>query len=338
MTPKIRWGVLGAAAIAVKKVIPGMQKSQLCHMTAIASRNLAKAQEAAGKLHLEKAYGSYDDLLADPEIDAIYNPLPNDLHVSWTVKALEAGKHVLCEKPIALHASGVKTLLEARNRTGLLVGEAFMVRTHPQWLRVRDLVASNAIGTPRLINSSFSYFNRDPQNIRNRPEAGGGGLMDIGCYPISMSRFIFGREPSRVIGILEYDPDMDIDRLATALLDFDSGQAMFACSTQLVPFQRWEILGTSGRIEVEVPYNAPPDEPARIRIDDGSKLGGHAAREESFPICDQYALQGDAFSSAIQNRTQVPVTLEDAYGNMAVIDALVRSAATKQWEAPTHLA
>ena len=337
MTQKIRWGVLGAAAIAVKKVIPGMQKGQSSDVTAIASRNLQKAQNAARELGLKKAYGSYEELLADPDIDAIYNPLPNDLHVPWTVKALEAGKHVLCEKPIALHAADVRTLIAARDRSGLLVGEAFMVRTHPQWLRVHEMVASNAIGTPKLVNSSFSYFNRDPQNIRNQPEAGGGGLMDIGCYPITMARYILGREPARVLGLFEFDPEMKIDRLVTALLDFNGAQAMFACSTQLVPFQRWEVLGTSGRIEIEIPYNAPPDEPTRIRIDDGSKLGGKSAREESFPVCDQYALQGDAFSEAILNGATVPVTLEDAYANMAVVDALMRSATTNRWEVPASV-
>lgn len=337
MKSKIRWGVLGAAAIATKKVVPGMQQGKLTEVTAIASRNLEKAQQAAGSLGLLKAYGSYEELLGDPDIDAVYNPLPNDLHVPWTIKALEAGKHVLCEKPIALHAADVKPLITARDRSGLQVGEAFMVRCHPQWLRTRELVTSGAIGEPKLLNSTFSYFNRDPQNIRNRPEAGGGGLMDIGCYPVMMARYIFGREPERVVGVFEYDPEMKVDRLTTAILDFAPGQAMFACSTQLVPFQRWEVMGTASRIEIEIPYNAPPDQPTRIRIDDGTKLGGQNAREEVFPVCDQYALQGDAFSAAIQNGSPVPVTLEDAFGNMAVLDALVQSGASGHWETPQRL-
>ncbi len=315
-----------------------MKNCRLAEVTAIASRSLEKARQAAAQLGLPKAYGSYEELLADPDIDAIYNPLPNDLHVPWSVKALEAGKHVLCEKPIALAASDVLALIAARDKSGLKCGEAFMVRTHPQWLRTRELVAGGAVGEPKLIQSTFSYFNRDPQNIRNQPDIGGGGLMDIGCYPITTARFLFGREPQRVMGLFELDPEMQIDRLTSGILDFAPGQAIFACSTQLVPFQRWEILGTQGRIEIEIPYNAPPDQPTRIRIDDGTKLAGQNSRDETFPVCDQYAVQGDAFSQAIQTDGPVPVSLEDAFANMAVIDALVRSSRSGAWEQPAKLA
>jgi len=239
---------------------------------------------------------------------------------------------VLCEKPIALTAAETVILIEARDRTGVKMGEAFMVRTHPLWLRARDLVRSGAIGELRSITSYFSYFNNDPQNIRNIREIGGGALMDIGCYPVTMSRFLFGREPSRVVAVIDRDPDMRTDRLTSALMDFAPGQAAFTCSTQLVPAQGMQIFGTNGRIEIEIPYNIPPGEPSRILIDDGSALGGRNARSEEFPACDQYTIQGDLFSQAIQQNTEVPVPLEDALGNMAVIDALFRSASTGLWE------
>ena len=332
MLPKIRWGVLGGAKIARTKVIPAMQRGARTEVAAIASRDGDMARRIAGDLGIPKAYASYDELLSDKDIDAVYNPLPNHLHVPWSMRAAEAGKHVLCEKPIALTAAETVTLIEARNRTGVKIGEAFMVRTHPLWLGVRDLVRSGAIGELRTITSHFSYFNSDPQNIRNIREIGGGALMDIGCYPVTMSRFLFGRQPSRVVSLIDRDPEMRTDRLTSALMDFAPGQSAFTCSTQLVPAQRMQIFGTHGRIEIEIPYNIPPGEPSRILIDDGSALGGRNARREEFPACDQYTIQGDLFSQAIQENTEVPVPLEDALGNMAVIDALFRSANTGLWE------
>src|SRR2546428_3578064 len=241
---KVKWGVLGVAAIAVKKVIPAMQKGEWCEITAIASRDARKAEDAAAKLGIPKAYGSYEALLADPEIETVYNPLPNQLHVPWSIKAAEAGKHVLCEKPLSLTVAEAKTLLAVEERTGVKMGEAFMVRTHPQWLRARELVASGRIGALRSIIGFFSYFNVNPANIRNIPECGGGALMDVGCYPITTSRFMFGEEPSRVLGLVERDPVMKVDRLTSAILDFPSGQSTFTCSTQLVPYQRSHLLGT----------------------------------------------------------------------------------------------
>ncbi len=329
---KIRWGVLGVANIATKKVIPGMKECQHAEVVAIASRDLERAETAADKLQLEKAYGSYEALVEAPNVDAIYNPLPNHLHVPWTIKAAEAGKHVLCEKPISLTAKEAQQLLAVRDRTGVKIGEAFMVRTHPQWLRARDIVRSGEIGELRSIMSAFSYFNRDPQNIRNVTEFGGGAVMDIGCYPITMSRFLFEREPVRAVSVIDRDPEMGTDRLSSALLDFESGQAIFTCATQLVPFQRMQILGTKGRIDIEIPYNIPPDRPSRIFVDDGSQLAGRSARVEEFPTLDQYTIQGDAFSRAIQENTEVPVPLEDAIANMRVIEAVLRSGATRKWE------
>lgn len=331
---KLRWGVLGVANIAVVKVIPAMQRGEWTEIAAIASRDLARAQQAARKLGIPKAYGSYEQLLADPDIDAIYNPLPNHLHVSWSIKAAEAGKHVLCEKPIGLSVDEAKQLRDARDRTGVKIGEAFMVRTHPQWLKALEWVRAGRVGDLRAIMGFFSYFLTDPANVRNIFDWGGGGLMDIGCYPIFTSRFIFGAEPSRVLGLVERDPEMKIDRLTSAILDFPAGQSIFTCSTQLVPYQRMQIFGTKGRIEIEIPFNAPPDRPCRVLLDGSGDLFGRGIETYDAPICDQYTIQGDQFSRAVQGEGDVPVPLESAVANMAVIDAVFRSAESGKWEEP----
>ncbi len=334
MPNKVRWGVLGVAGIAAKKVIPAMKKGERTQVVAIASRELGRARQAAAQLEIPNAYGSYEELLADPGVDAIYNPLPNHLHVPWSIKAAQAGKHVLCEKPISLNVQEAKELIDVRNATGVKIGEAFMVRTHPQWLRAREIVRSGGIGELRAITSTFSYFNNDPNNIRNMAAIGGGGIMDIGCYPITMSRFLFEREPARVVGLIDRDPQMKTDRLSSAMLDFAPGQAVFTCSTQLVPYQTMQILGTRGRIEMEIPYNIPPDRPSRIFIDNGAEQAGRSARVEEFPALDQYTIQGDEFSRAIQENGEVPVPLENALANMAVIEAVFRSGETGGWERP----
>jgi predicted dehydrogenase len=329
---KVRWGVLGAAAIAVKKVIPAMQRGEWSTVSAIASRDRQKAEQAARTLGIPKAYGSYEELLADSEVEAIYNPLPNHLHIPWSVKCAQAGKHVLCEKPLSLTAAEAGELLRARDRAGVKMGEAFMVRTHPQWIRARELVRAGAIGELRSIAGFFSYFNRDPANIRNIAAYGGGGLMDIGSYPIMTSRFIFGEEPRRVLGLLERDPAMKTDRLTSAVLDFPSGHAIFTCSTQLISYQRMQIFGTRGRIELEIPFNAPVDRPCRILVDDGRDLFGGGVRVEEIPACDQYTIQGDQFSRAVRQGGEVPVPLEDAIRHMAIIDAIFRSGESGRWE------
>ena len=311
-----------------------MQKGEWVEIAAIASRDLHKAEEVARTLGIAKAYGSYEELLADPQIEAVYNPLPNQLHVPWSIKAAEAGKHVLCEKPISMTVAEARSLLAVQQRTGVIIGEAFMVRTHPQWLRTRELIASGRIGSLRSIQGFFSYFNTDPKNIRNIAECGGGGLMDIGCYPINTSRFLFGEEPLRVSATLEKDPNFRVDCLTSAILEFPSGQATFTCSTQLVPYQRMQVLGTKGRIEIEIPFNAPNDRPCRIFIDDGRDLMGGGITVETFPVCDQYTIQGDVFSKAVREGGEVPVPLTDAIKNMAVIEAVFRSAASGVWEKP----
>ncbi len=329
---KVKWGVLGVANIATEKVIPAMQMSELCDIAAIASRDLAKARTAAEGLGIERAYGSYEHLLADPAIEAVYNPLPNELHVPWTLRALAAGKHVLCEKPIALDANEARQLIEARERSGRLVAEAFMVRCHPQWRRARELVQTGAIGAASAIQTFFSYRLLDPDNVRNRPP-GGGGLYDIGCYAVVTARYIFGAEPSRVVASLDRDAQFGTDRLVSAIVEFPNGRHLtFSVATQLSAHQRVTIVGDGGRIEIAIPFNAPPDRPTRITIDDGADLFGGGARVEEFPVCDQYALQGDAFSRALLGQAPLEFPIEDAIANMRVIDALFRSAEFGSWE------
>ena len=332
MSEPVRWGVLGVAKIATEKVIPAMQRGAMSRIVAIASRERARAEEAAGKLGVAKAYGSYEDLLADPEIEAIYNPLPNELHVPWTEKALAAGKHVLCEKPIALDAAEARRLVAAREASGKLVAEAFMVRFHPQWRRAREIVRSGAIGDAQAIQTLFTYRLLDPGNVRNRPP-GGGGLYDIGCYAILTARYVFGAEPLRVAAALDLDPNFGTDRLVSAIMEFPGGRHLtFSVATQLAGAQRVVIAGTAGRIEVKIPFNAPPDRATEIVVDSGADLVGGGARSESFPVCDQYTLQGDAFSRAVRGEAGLEFPIEDAVANMRVIDACFRAAKSGRWE------
>lgn len=331
---KVSWGVLGVAKIATQKVIPAMQRGAWSEVRAIASRDYHRAEAAARALSIPTAYGAYEELLADPRIEAVYIPLPNHLHVPMTIQAAEAGKHVLCEKPIALSADEARQLIAVRDRTGRRIEEAFMVRTHPQWLTALDLVNQGRIGELRAISGAFSYFNRDPQNIRNRPEYGGGALMDIGCYLVAMSRYLFQDEPRRVMALIERDTEMQVDRLTSGILDFAGGQSTFVCSTQMVAYQRVQIFGARGRIEIEIPFNAPPDRPTRIFIDNGSSLFGEGIETIELPIVDQYTIQGDWFSQAIREDLPSRYPLEDAVQNMAIIDALFRSAASQQWQTP----
>ena len=331
MVDKVRWGILSTANIALAKVIPAMQRSSWCEITSIASRDLSRAKDAARALQIPNAYGSYEELLADKAVEAIYNPLPNHLHVPWTIKAAEAGKHVLCEKPIAMSANEARTLLDVRNRTRVKIQEAFMVRTHPQWLETRRLIKSGRIGSLRSITCFFSYINTDPANIRNRLELGGGALMDIGCYPITISRFIYEAEPRRVMALVERDPVFGTDSLTSAVLDFAQGHSSFTCSTRLAPYQRMIFHGTEGRIEVLIPFNAPNDQPTQIVVENSGTTRSGAEVIE-FPICDQYEIQGSLFSQAIRQNREQPIPLEDAIHNMAVIDAVFRSATTGNWE------
>ncbi|MGK0184524.1 MAG: putative dehydrogenase [Verrucomicrobiales bacterium] len=331
---KVRWGILSTALIGTGQVIPAMQRGTFSEVTGIASRDKTKAAEWAEKLGISKAYGSYEAILADPDIDAIYNPLPNHLHVPWSLKAIEAGKHVLCEKPVALTSGEAQQLVDAANaHPELKVMEAFMYRHNPQWQKAKDLTTSGGVGDLRTVQTAFSYFNDDGDNIRNRADIGGGGLMDIGCYCISLSRFLFDREPQRLVAMVENDPRFDVDRLSLAILDFGDGQtSSFVCSTQLVPYQRVNILGTSGRVEIEIPFNAPKTEPCRLWHQQGEGPTAELPPQEILmPACDQYTVQGDLMSQAILNDTPVPTPIEDAVANMKVIEAIVESGRSGGW-------
>jgi predicted dehydrogenase len=331
---KVRWGVLGAARIAINRVIPAMQQGDYAEIVGIASRDRGKAEDTARLFGIAKAFGSYEEMLADPEIEAVYNPLPNHLHVPMSIRAAEAGKHVLCEKPAGMNAAEVRELIAARDRTDVVIGEAFMVQTHPQWVRTVELVRSGKIGQLRFAIGSFGYFRDEPDNIRNIREYGGGGLMDIGCYPIKVSRMVFGEEPVRVSATLERDPRFGTDILTSAILEYPSGHCVFTCGTQVVLHQKMQFMGTSGRIELEIPFNARPGGPSSIIIDDGRDVCGSGITVEEFAPCDQYTIQGDLFSHAVREGSSPPVPLEDSLRNMAVIDAVSRAAETHTWQRP----
>ncbi|HCS50783.1 Gfo/Idh/MocA family oxidoreductase [Rubinisphaera sp.] len=327
MPDNVRWGILSTAKIGTKQVIPAMQKAANCEIVAISSRNQKNAQSTADELGIAKAYGSYEELLADPEIDAIYNPLPNHMHVDWSIAALKAGKHVLCEKPLGLTAADAQRLVdEAAQHPDLKVMEAFMYRHHPQWQKAKEIVDSSTLGQLCTIDCTFSYFNRDGGNIRNQKDLGGGSLMDIGCYPISLSRFIYGTEPNRVLGSIDIDPEYKIDRLASVVMEFPTGTSTFTCSTQMVPYQRVNIFGTEGRFEIEIPFNAPIDRPCKAWLQTASRT-----ETLEFPVCSQYTIQGELFANAILKNTPVPTPLCDAIANMKTIEAIFASAEKYSW-------
>ncbi|KRC21440.1 Gfo/Idh/MocA family protein [Acidovorax sp. Root217] len=326
------WGVLSTARIGIQHVIPAMRASPLVELRAIASRSLSAAEEAARSLGIAQAYGSYEELLADPAIEAIYNPLPNHLHVPLTLQAAAAGKHVLCEKPVALSAAEAELLRAASRRVH--IEEAFMVRHHPQWLRARELVRAGRIGKPQAVQVFFSYFNDDPGNIRNQPGIGGGALFDIGCYAVLAGRYLFECEPLRAVSLVDRDPQLGTDRLTSALLDFGSGrQVAFTVSTQSARFQRVQVVGTRGRIELFIPFNAVRGGEMRLAVDDGGQLDGSGTIVETLPACDQYRLQVEAFSRRVRDAAgPQPDGLDDAVAQARVIDALWLSERTGRWE------
>ncbi len=324
---KTKWGILGCAKIATGLVIPALKQSTLCEVVAIASRNEEKARSFGEKLGIASCYGSYEDLLADPEVEVIYNPLPNHLHVPWTVKALEAGKHVLCEKPFALdYAEALKMAEAAKGFSQLKVMEGFMYRFHPQWEEVVSLVRSGAIGTLETIQSAFSYYNSNDEDVRYIYKNGGGSLYDLGCYNISLSRLLFGSEPKRICGLIDRDPRFEIDRITSGMLDFGTGTATFTCSIQMVHHQRVNIFGSTGRIEIEIPFNAPADRPCRLWYQKDMDI-----EEKSFPVSNQFTIQGDRFAQAILEDTPAPYSLEDMVANTRAIDSLFQSAKQQCW-------
>ena len=329
----IVWGVLGTARIALERVIPAMRPSESCDVRAIASRDASRAAEAAEAMGVPRSCGSYEELLADPAIEAVYNPLPNHLHVEWSIRALEAGKHVLCEKPIACSAAEVAPLIDARDRTGLLVEEAVMVRDHPQWSRVRGLIDDGRIGALRNVQLSYSHFNDDPRDIRNRTAMGGGGLLDVGSYCCTIARLIFGSEPLRAVALLDRDPRFGVDRFATALLEFAEGHASFFCSMQSSRYQMVQIVGTTGWMRAEVPFAHPPDLPARLVIGSNVAPGTESDEIIRFEPVNQYRLQAERFGRQIRGAAASRWPLETGLANMRVLDAIRRSGESGRWEA-----
>ena len=328
----VKWGILGTASIACERVIPAMQASPLCDVAAIASRDPDKAQAAAHRMRIPKAHGSYEALLADPDIEAIYNPLPNHLHLEWTVRALEAGKHVLCEKPIAMDAAQAQRLVAARDRTGCLVEEAVMVREHPQWTRLRELMAAENFGDLNAMQLAYSYFNADPADIRNHTETGGGALYDLGCYCCAIARLVFGAEPRQVFALMQHDETFGTDRLTSAVLDFPAGHANVLVATQSSRYQMVQVLGTKGWIRAEVPFAHPEHLAARLVVGEDIVPGTEPREIITFEPVNQYRLQGERFSKLVRGEDAPQWRLEDAVANMRTLDALRRSALSGRLE------
>ena len=327
---KTRWGVLSTADIGMKKVTPAIMKSAHSEVVGIASRDPGKAQAAAKELGIARAYGSYEEMLADPEIDAIYNPLPNHVLVELTVAANAAGKHVLCEKPIGLSAQEAMRLRSCRDDR--LIMEGFMVRFHGQWARAREIARSGELGDVRAVRGVFSYFNDDPGNVRNMADIGGGALLDIGCYPVTAGRYFFEGEPERVISLIDRDPDFRTDRQASVIADFGKGrQLLFLVSTQMVNSQSIEIMGTKGRVEIIIPFNAPQGQPTALLVDHGLSPDGHLSRREIIPPQDQYTEMAEAFALAVLGKAELPYGIEDAIASMQVLDAIFESERTGGW-------
>jgi predicted dehydrogenase len=327
---KVRWGIISTANIGMTKVTPGIMKSPHSVVAAISSRDPAQARKAADKLGIAKAYGSYEEMLADPEIDAVYNPLPNHRHVDLTLAAVQAGKHVLCEKPIGLNAVDAERLRAVPE--GIIVAEAFMVRYHPQWLRAREIVRSGELGEVRAVFALFTYFNTDPANVRNKADIGGGGILDIGCYPVTAARFFFEGEPKRVVSLVDRDPNFRTDRQASVIADFGNGRHLtFLVSTQLIGSQSLEIVGTKGRVEIVIPFNAPADKQTALLVHKGESLDGSLSRREIMPACDQYTEQAESFALAVLGEKPLIWGIEDSIKSMRVLDAIFESERRGGW-------
>ena len=336
MKKKVSWGVLSTAKIGTAQVLPAMQQGQISQVRGIASRSLESARKAADGLGIEKAYGSYEELLADPDIEAVYNPLPNHLHKEWTIRAMRAGKHVLCEKPLALSIADIRELIAVQKECSVVAGEAFMVHTHPQYAKARQIIESGELGEVRAFQAVFSYHNVDPNNIRNVPEFGGGGLWDIGCYPIHTSRMLLNAEPDSVQASISWDKKFGVDVAASAIMEFGEVQASFVVSTQMVNRQSILVAGTKASLEIEIPFNAPTALSARIFVSKGD-IYRREIQTVTLPVCNQYTIQGDEFSKAILEGGTAPVPFEDSLKNTAVILAAFRSAEEKRPVDPREL-
>ena len=324
----VRWGVLGVSGHYRLRCSAPLRRAEGLEMVAVASRSQERAAAAAREFGMATGYGSYQALLDDTSIDAVYIPLPNHMHLEWIKKAADAGKHILCEKPLGLNAAEVQEATDYAEKKGVLLMEAFMYRLHPQWIRARELVQIGEIGPLTTVQGHFFYNNKDPKNIRNRPEAGGGGILDIGCYAVSSARFLMDAEPQRVVSLVEMDPDFGVDRLASGILDFGGGrQATFTVGTQTYSQQKVQAFGTKGTVRVELPFNAFPDVPLSVHVETGIDH-----RTIATGPADQYQLQFEAFSQAVRTGGPVPTPLSDALANQQVLDALFRSATSGTWE------
>lgn len=331
----LRWGILSTAAIARKKVVPGMQTAERCAVVAIASRDAEAARRVAGELRIPKVHGSYQALLADPEVDAVYIPLPNHLHAEWTIAAARAGKHVLCEKPLALSAADAARMVDACRAEGVRLMEGFMYRLHPSWVAVRELVASGRIGRLQTVQSWFSYYNDDPANIRNIRDYGGGALLDIGCYSVNLSRMLFGAEPARVEAAMVRDPVSGVDVLTSALLEFEDGVAEFTCATRVEDDQRVHIYGSEGLVSIDIPFNIPPDRPTHVYLTHGGDppMAPHT-ETLTFPTADPYTVEAERFAAAVLDGGPMPTPPEDAVANMRVIERIFAAAERADADGP----
>jgi len=325
----LRWGILSTADIARRKVVPGMRKAARCEIAAIASRDAGTVQRVAGELDIPRAHASYEALLADPEVDAVYIPLPNHLHAEWTIAAVRAGKHVLCEKPLAMTSVDAQRMVDAARDAGMLLMEAFMYRLHPSWVAVHDVVRSGRIGPLTSVQSWFSYYNDDAENIRNIREAGGGALFDIGSYSVNLSRWLFGAEPDGVQAVIRRDPALGVDVLTSGILTFADGVASFTCSTRAEDDQRVHIYGTRGRISIGIPFNIPPDRPTEVYVSAGGDPPVAPDTEVlTFPTADPYTVEAEKFAAAVLDGTPAPLPPEDAVANLRVIERIFAAAQT----------
>ncbi len=323
----LRWGVLSTADIARTKVIPGMRRAARTDVVAIASRDGDRARQVATELAIPTAHESYEALLADPTVDAVYIPLPNSLHAEWTLRAADAGKHILCEKPLAMTSADARRMVDGCRAAGVHLAEAFMYRLHPSWVAVRELVASGRIGRLTAIQSWFSYFNDDPANIRNIRSAGGGALYDVGCYCVNLSRMLFGSEPTRVQAALNRDPVGGTDVVTSALLEFAGGVASFTCSTRAEDDQRVHIYGTEGRISIGIPFNIPPDRPTEVYVTAGGDPPVAPDTETlTFGIADPYAVEFERFADVVLDGAPNPVASDDPVANLEVIERIFAGA------------
>ena len=327
----INWGILSSAKIGWEHVIPAILKSKNSKLVAIASRNTLRAKKLAQKFKIEKSYGSYQELYKDQEIDVIYNPLPNHLHIKSSIEACKNKKNILLEKPISLKATDIDPLMKYASENKVVIKEAFMVRHHPQWQWVKKYIKSGKLGSISSISTVFSYNNKNPQNIRNIKKFGGGAIYDIGCYPTVISRFLLDKEPKRVVGLAKNDKKFKTDVLSSVVLDFGEIYSSFIVATQSTFSQQVTILGTKKTLIVENPFNAIATKPTTVVIYNGKSIYRKENTIKVFPAADQYEHQVTKFSNELLNKTKADYDLIDAKKNMKVLDAIFVSIKKNKW-------